>query len=41
MKFGLLNCREDDERSGVGFMEMSEIFVMQNTFLATDPLDGV
>ena len=33
MKFGWFDGRNDGEFNGVGFVEISEIFVTQDTFL--------
>ena len=42
MDFGSLGGEERGEYTGVGFVEMSEIFVIQDTiFFRTDPHDRV
>ena len=42
MNVDLLAGREDGEHSSVGFVEISEIFVMQDSFsFGTEPFDEV
>ncbi len=42
MKFGLRDGKEDGEHTGIGFVEISEIFTMQSVlFFQVKPFDGV
>ncbi len=39
MKSGLFDDGDDGEQNGVGFVETSERFAMQNAFFVTKPFD--
>ena len=42
MKFGYLDGREDDQHTGAGFVEISNIFVMQDAiFFGMAPFDEI
>ena len=41
MEFGLLGGVENKEHNGIGFVDTSNIFVMQGASIGTEPFDGV